>query len=188
MLRSHAGGARPIPSLRNALIIGVQLVLLGACFAAVRVANGWWLLALALGFGILMNSVYSVIHEAEHRMLFKNGAVNDLWGVVMTLFFPAPFHLLRQGHLGHHMRNRSDDEAFDLYFEGENPLWRYIQMYGILTGCYWILVAVSNVVVLLLPWTLQKKHWTFDRQSAAFMYSLNPRYARYIQLEALAAI
>src|SRR5678815_1128642 len=133
MIRAKPTGPNPIPSLANAVIISIQLSLLTVCFfAAARVTSWWWLLALALGFGILMNSVYSVIHEAEHRMLFKNGAVNDLWGVVMTLFFPAPFHLLRQGHLGHHMRNRSDDEAFDLYFEGENPLWRYIQMYGIL--------------------------------------------------------
>jgi fatty acid desaturase len=106
----------------------------------------------------------------------------------MALFFPAPFHLLRQGHLGHHMRNRSDDEAFDLYFEGENPLWRYIQMYGILTGCYWIMVVIANPIVLLFPALLQKKHFEFDRQSAAFMESLNPRYARYIQAEALAVI
>jgi len=186
MLRSHPGGANPIPSGRNASILTLQLILLAACFFGLsRIPNLWWLLGLSLGFGILMNSVYSVIHEAEHRMLFRSPLLNDGWGVVMTLFFPAPFHLLRQGHLGHHMRNRSDDEAFDLYFEGENPLWRYIQMYGILTGCYWIMVAVANPVILLCPWLLQKKNFEFDRQSAAFMESLNPRYRYIIQAEAL---
>src|SRR4029078_11349871 len=126
-----------------------------------------------------------VIHEAEHRMLFNGSVANDAWGIVLSLFFPAPFHLLRQGHLGHHMRNRSDDEAFDLYFEGENPLWRYIQMYGILTGCYWLMVAGPIPVILLFPRLLQRKHFEFDRQSAAFMESLNPRYVRWIQAEAL---
>ena len=186
MIRTSPGGACPIPSLANAIIITVQLILLTLCFIAVaNVSNWWWLAALALGFGILMNSVYSVIHEAEHRMLFKNPITNDLWGVFMTLFFPAPFHLLRQGHLGHHMRNRSDDEAFDLYFEGENPLWRHIQMYGILTGLYWALVAAANPVIFLFPGLLQRKNFEFDRQSAAFMESLNPRYVRMIQGEAL---
>ena len=47
-------------------------------------------------------------------------------GVLMALFFPAPFHLLRQGHIGHHLRNRSDDEAFDLYFDGDNVVWRWM--------------------------------------------------------------
>lgn len=187
MLRSHPAGPNPIPSLTNAAILVVQLGLLSACFyAAAHVTNWWGIAGLTFFFGILMNSVYSVIHEAEHRMLFRSPVINDAWGVFMTLFFPAPFHLLRQGHLGHHMRNRSDDEAFDLYFEGENPLWRHIQMYGILTGCYWIMVAAANPVVMLCPWLLQKKNFEFDRQSAAFMESLNPRYVRIIQAEALA--
>jgi len=188
MLRNTSSDRHRIPRLVNGLVVGVQLLLLGCCFVAAPKAQGWWVLGLSVGFGVLMNSVYSVIHEAEHRMLFPHAGWNDGVGVFMALFFPAPFHLLRQGHLGHHMRNRSDDEAFDLYFEGENPLWRYIQMYGILTGCYWIMVALANFVVLLLPWTLQKRHWDFDRQSAAFMESLNPRYVRMIQLEALGVI
>jgi fatty acid desaturase len=189
MLRAPSAAANPVPNVANALIMAVQLALMTACFFGAARVNSWWgLVLLAAGFGIVMNSVYSVIHEAEHRMLFSRPGINDAAGVFMALFFPAPFHLLRQGHLGHHMRNRSDDEAFDLYFEGENPLWRYIQMYGILTGCYWLMVVVANPIVLLFPSLLQKKHFEFDRQSAAFMESLNPRYARYIQLEALAVI
>jgi fatty acid desaturase len=189
MLRSQASAARPVPDIPNAIIMMVQLALMAACFIAAARVGSWWQSALlAAGFGIVMNSVYSVIHEAEHRMLFSRAWINDAAGVFMALFFPAPFHLLRQGHIGHHLRNRSDDEAFDLYFEGENPLWRYIQMYGILTGCYWLMVVVANPIVLLFPGLLQKKHFDFDRQSAAFMESLNPRYARYIQLEALGVI
>lgn len=189
MIRSATSERHQIPGGINAGIVCVQILLMAVCFvAAARVTSAWALLGLAAGFGVLMNSVYSVIHEAEHRMLFANAALNDAVGILMALFFPAPFHLIRQGHLGHHLRNRSDDEAFDLYFEGENPLWRFIQMYGILTGCYWILVAAANPVVLFCPWLLQKRHWTFDRQSAAFMESLNPRYRWIIQLEALGVI
>src|SRR5678816_3787533 len=104
------------------------------------------MLGLAVAFGVLMNSVYSIIHEAEHAILFPNRTVNDLTGVFMALFFPAPFHLIRQGHLGHHMRNRSDDEAFDLYFEEDHWWWRVAAFYGILTGFYWLIVVLSNVV------------------------------------------
>jgi len=52
----------------------------------------------------------------------------------------APYHLLRQGHLCHHQANRSDDEAFDLYFDGV----KWLKFYGIITGIYWVMVVLSN--------------------------------------------
>jgi fatty acid desaturase len=135
-----------------------------------------------------MNSVYAIIHEADHGMLFDDRRVNDAGGVLMALFFPAPFHLLRQGHLGHHMRNRSDDEAFDLYFDGEHPVWKGLQLYGTLTGFYWLMAVISNVVVLAVPFVMRREYFEFDRPSAAFMDALNPRYAKLIQIEAAAII
>jgi fatty acid desaturase len=113
--------------------------------------------------------------------------VNEVAGAMMALFFPAPFHLIRQGHIGHHMRNRSDDEAFDLYFDGDNRVWKYVVMYSILTGFYWLLVVASNIAVFF-PAIFNRKHYEFDRPSAAFMEAYNPRYHRLIQLEALAVI
>ncbi len=155
-----------IPVWLNVGIILGQLVGIAACcYAAARVTNGWLLVGLALTFGVLMNSVYSIIHEAEHAMLFTNRRWNDAAGAFMALFFPAPFHLIRQGHLGHHFRNRSDDEAFDFYFEGDHRLWRYLVLYGILTGCYWIVVVLSNVVFLLVPFAANKKYWNLSKLS-----------------------
>ena len=150
MIRDSPTGRFAIPTRANVAIIVFQLAALATCFYAAAHIHRWWSIGLlAIGFGILMNSIYSVIHEAEHAMLFPSRPWNDLAGVVMALFFPAPFHLIRQGHLGHHLRNRSDDEAFDLYFEDDHSIWRRLVLYGILTGCYWIVVVLSNVVFLL---------------------------------------
>lgn len=178
-----------IPSLLNGIVMAAQLSAIGACMYAARlVQTAPGLLLLAAAFAIVMNSVYAVIHEAEHRMLFRRRRLNDAAGVVMALFFPAPFHLLRQGHLGHHLRNRSDDEAFDLYFDGEHPVWKHLQLYGILTGMYWLVTVLANVVVLACPFVLRREHFAFDRPSAAFMEALNPRYTRVIRAEAIAVI
>ncbi len=178
-----------IPAKLNVAIIAGQIVAISiCCFAASRIHNGWGLAGLALVFGLVMNSVYSIIHEAEHAILFSNRQLNDAAGAIMALFFPAPFHLIRQGHLGHHLRNRSDDEAFDFYFEGDHRLWRFMVMYGILTGCYWVVVVLGNIVFLFLPFASNKKYWEFDRPAVAFMESLNPSYRRLIQLECLAVI
>ncbi|HVG90194.1 MAG TPA: hypothetical protein VNB54_01775, partial [Alphaproteobacteria bacterium] len=51
-----------IPQKLNGLIMIVQLSLLAFCFLGARSVAGWELALLALGFGLLMNSVYSTIH------------------------------------------------------------------------------------------------------------------------------
>lgn len=178
----------PIPGFLNACIGVAQLgTVIGLLHVGARL-EGMALAAAAVVFAVVMNSVYSIIHEAEHGMLFENRRLNDVAGAVMALLFPAPFHLIRQGHLGHHQRNRSDDEAFDFWFEGEHPTWKRLQLYGILTGFYWMIVALGGAVVLLAPRWLVRSRFEFDRPSAAFMDALNPAYWPLIRLEAALAI
>ena len=181
--------AYPIPWRLNLAIMVTQVVSAGILFWLTSSAFAWWHFALlAFCFAILGNSIYAMLHEAEHRILLPSRKWNDLFGSFLGLFFPAPFHLLRQGHLGHHYRNRSDDEAFDFYFDGENPGWKWVQLYGILTGFFWVSVILSNIIVLVCPFILKKSFFRFDRPSAALMDSLNPRFWRIIQLEAIAVI
>jgi len=195
MIANRPPRQHPIPVILNALILVGQLIALGACFYAAAHVRGFWPVAgLCVAFGILMNSVYSIVHEAEHAILFANRKANEAAGVVMALFFPAPFHLLRQGHIGHHLRNRSDDEAFDLYFDGDNVVWKWMVWLGILTGLYYVLVVISNVVAAVAPFVLDRRHFKIDRHvpvdraSAAFLESFNPAHLRWIQLEGIAAI
>ena len=178
-----------IPNVVNLLIALAQVgAFAGFVFFAGRVHLWWHVALVAAGFGVYMNSVYSIIHEAEHGILLSNRTCNDAAGVMMALLFPAPFHLIRQGHLGHHLRNRSDDEAFDLYFDGDHPVWKFMAYYGILTGFYYLIVALSNIVVLIVPYVMKPQYYNFDRPSVAFMKSLNPGKTRAIQAEGIAAI
>jgi fatty acid desaturase len=179
----------PIPARLNLGISAVQLVALSSILWAAGRVHGWpWVALLALAYGITMSSAYAMLHEAEHNLLHPDGRVNQVVGAVLALFFPAPFHLIRQGHIGHHIRNRSDDEAFDLYFEDENRFWKYVQLYGTLTGLFWVLIFLTNFVVLVRPAIITPRYTRFNRPTEAFLESLNPKYRRIIQLEALAAI
>lgn len=178
----------PIPGSLNLCITAIQVMSAVAIFYCTSLASEWWhILALACLFAVLGNSIYSIIHEAEHGILHPVRWINDAVGVFMALLFPAPFHLIRQGHIGHHRRNRSDDEAFDLYFEGDRPWLKWLILYGILTGFYWMLVVISNVAVAIFPSILNRRLFEFDRPSFAFMDSLNPKYLRLIQVEGLMA-
>jgi len=178
-----------IPTTLNLLVIALQLCAMFAIFYGASVANAWWQLALlALAFAVVGNSVYSIIHEAEHHMLHPNVVLNDFLGAFMALFFPAPYHLLRQGHLCHHRANRSDDEAFDLYFDGDQPIVKWLKFYGIITGVYWVMVVLSNIVVLLFPFLVKKQLYEFDEPFAKFVEVLDPRYRWLIKLEAFLVI
>jgi fatty acid desaturase len=184
MARPH----HPIPARINLAIAAIQLAaLLTLLWAAGRV-HGWGLLLVSVGYGLVMNSAYAMLHEAEHGILHPNRIVNDAVGAVLALFFPAPFHLIRQGHLGHHLRNRSDDEAFDFYFEGESRVWRTLQLYGILTGFFWLVLLLVNVLAAVCPWWLRPRKFALDRRTAAVLESLNPRFLPLMWVEAVAAL
>src|SRR4051794_14175816 len=88
------GPHKEIPVGLNLFITLGQLLGIGLCFLRAAQHQSWpALLLLAALFGILMNSVYAIIHEAEHAMLFPNRFWNDFTGAFLALFFPAPFHL-----------------------------------------------------------------------------------------------
>jgi fatty acid desaturase len=176
-----------IPARLNVVLAVVLVATLGMLlWTAGRLSLVWCVLVLAPLWGIVMNAVYSLIHECEHNLFHPDRRVNEAAGVLLALLFPAPFHLLRQGHLGHHLRNRSDDEAFDLFFPDDNALWKHLQLYGILAGLYWVVVALSSLLALLSPSLLGPDRVRFDRPTAALLASLNPRYAGLIRLEAFA--
>lgn len=178
-----------IPARLNLAIAAVQLVLLLLILRAAGLTQEWpAVFALSLAYGIVMNSAYAMLHEAEHNLLHPDRVINQTVGTILAVFFPAPFHLIRQGHIGHHIRNRSDDEAFDLYFEGENRFWKYLQLYGTLTGMFWALIFATNLVVLVRPGIISARQARFDRTTQAFAESLNPRYRRLIQFEAFVIV
>lgn len=178
----------PIPAKLNLVLAAVQIALLLALLWCASLARWWWLPPLAIGYGLVMNSAYALLHEAEHGMLHPRRWLNDLTGALLALFFPAPFHLIRQGHLGHHLRNRSDDEAFDFYFEGENPLWKRLQLYGILTGLFWLVILLGNVLAVVWPWFLQPRKFPVDRPTEALLQSLNRKFLPLVWLESAAAV
>lgn len=181
--------AFPIPARLNLLIAGLQVTALVALlYAAGRAGPGWALGGVAVAYSLVMNSAYAMMHEAEHNTLHPNPVINQGVGVILGLFFPAPFHLLRQGHISHHRRNRSDDEAFDLYLPGDRRLSKAIKFYGILTGFFWLLIVMGNLVVAISPALLRRGAGSFDRTGNKLFASLDPRYDWPIRIEALAGL
>lgn len=178
---------QPIPERLNiflaVMIVSLCLLIL---WAAGQVTSWWGVGFLSVAYAFVMSAGYALGHEAEHDIFHSRKVINDLGGAALGIFFPASFQLRRQGHIGHHLRNRSDDEAFDLFLPGESRLWKFLQFYGILSGFFWLVIVLSNIPALLWPTWLAQRKIGFDRATVALQESLNPKYFRLIQLEALA--
>jgi fatty acid desaturase len=103
---------RRIPSWRNAgsvVFLWVETIAIAVAAVWIDHPLGWVAAFLLMGrqharFNILM-------HEAAHRLLFRNKKLNDFVGRWL-LGFPAfaPTDLYRRGHMAHHRREFGPDE------------------------------------------------------------------------------
>ena len=88
---------RRIPNAVNALTVVTTLAAAVAVVAAVIAIDHWLAATAAIGvMGIVMLRMFILHHEAAHRLLFSNRAMNDLIGV----------HIL--GALYNHFVNKND--------------------------------------------------------------------------------
>jgi hypothetical protein len=62
-------------------------------------------------------------------------------------------------HLGHHRRNRTDEELYDYYLPAQSKALRNFSIYaGNLFGLYWFCIPISNLIYLIAPW-LYSSRW-----------------------------
>jgi fatty acid desaturase len=95
---------RRIPSFRNAIsVVSLYVQTLGILWLAIRLNNPFAWVAAFLLMGRAHAQFAALMHEAAHRLLFRNRRVND-WVGRWLLGFPAltPIDLYRRGHMNHH--------------------------------------------------------------------------------------
>lgn len=140
------------PTLLNIII---QIIASGTslfCLYQVAHTENWiFKIVFALIFTLSNNTLFSLLHECVHRSYSKNIFINDLMGNFAAFFFPTAMVFQRTCHLGHHLRNRTDHEMFDMYYPHDNKPIKYIQYYSILTGFYWLSIPVGCFMYMLTP-------------------------------------
>lgn len=121
-----------------------------------------WVATLAVGvcFSYVLLTNYALLHEATHLNLNDNPRLNYWLGVWTGILFPVPFTMIRLTHQGHHQRNRTDAEMFDMYYATDNRLLKYWVWYGTLSGWFWPLVPLGGVLLSLLPAPLYDRIFT----------------------------
>src|SRR6478752_2716847 len=103
---------RRIPNWRNAgAVLAVYAQTIGIVVLAVWLDNWFvWIAAFVL-MGRAFAQFAALMHEAAHRMLFRNKKLND-WVGRWLLGFPTftPINAYRRGHMAHHRDEFGPDE------------------------------------------------------------------------------
>lgn len=141
-----------IPSRLNLTIAAIQVFAALGLLSLVSHAPTLGTQLVATGaFCLLGQSLFSLIHEAEHDKLHPDRRVNDVVGVLLSALFPGSFSILRAGHLTHHGRNRTDSELIDYYRPDEGRWGKTLKYYTVFLGTIWFGVVALSALTCFLP-------------------------------------
>lgn len=142
-----------MPGLLNIFLLILALATSWAClWAASHLPWGYALIGAWL-FSHVNNTPFALMHEAVHGIGTKSQGLNHMLGIVSGWTFPTSFSMQRLAHIGHHERNRTDQELYDYYLPTQSRRVRNIWLYaGNLLGLYWWCVIIGNVLYFLAPW------------------------------------
>jgi len=99
-----------------------------------------------------------------------------------------PYSMFRVTHRGHHLRNRTDHEMFDLYYPTDYRLIRFMQWYGILCGLFWPFAPIGAFLFAVCPTVLRTRVFRHARSSNRLLGDIRDHEVRFIRLEVLLTI
>lgn len=136
----------------------------------VNIQDYWYFKIIgAFLFSLVANTVFSLLHESVHNSFSWNKKINYVFGLISASFFPTSFTIQKKCHLGHHRRNRTDVEMFEMYYEGDNKVLKFLQLYSILGGVYWTSPPTGCLLYLFCPWLLKAKFLRSDHSDVQHM-------------------
>ena len=187
--RACAPADMPIPNRLNTLLVLMVFTLaLGLMWISSRVNAWYYVLGIGVLFSYLLLTNYGLLHEAAHQNLHSDRRMNRILGTACGLLFPCPFSLIHSAHQGHHIRNRTDFEMFDMYYPTDNRLVRFVQWYGILCGMFWPWVPIGAVLSAVCPAILRTKVFRQARSSSYILSDITDSDVRAIRAEVLLTV
>jgi fatty acid desaturase len=141
-----------IPDRLNTLLTAIVVPsLVGLLWLGARVERPW-ALALCVGaFCLLFQTQFALLHEASHLKLHSKPRWNRALGVACGLLFPISCSMLSITHWSHHLKNRSDQEMFDLYYPHEARWKKTLGWYGMLLGLWYWVIPPFLLLLLVAP-------------------------------------
>lgn len=179
----------PIPNVLNvALVLTVVGTAIALMWLGSRVTSWWAIVGMGIVFSYVLLTNYGLLHEAIHENLHSNPRINYVLGVVTGALFPVPFSLIHTTHQGHHLRNRTDFEMFDLYYPTDYKLIKYSQWYSIMCGLFWPIIPLGALIFAVCPALLRTGPFRTAKSSSYLLGDVRTSEIRAIRLELLAIV
>lgn len=185
--------ARPrgVYARQNVAVLIAQALAWAALLTVVDSPLPWPVRAVAVAlFCLLMQGVFTLMHEGFHRNLHPDKRVNDLLCQAGATLFGTSATLHRVHHWGHHLRNRDVSEQGEFIHPGESPAKKVVLYYVAILGGLWVAGLVFSVLVLFIPYrvgTLLTRTRKFNTYAAAFGM-FKPADWRQMRVETLGAL
>ncbi|HEY0783450.1 MAG TPA: fatty acid desaturase [Thermoanaerobaculia bacterium] len=170
------------------MTLAVVAAAVGLAVFASRLASPSAVFGVGIVFSYVLLIDYALLHEAVHENLSSRPWLNRALGTLAGCLFPVPFSLIRVTHQGHHLRNRTDHEMFDLYYPTDNRLLKWGQWYSILCGLFWPLVPLGAILFALCPAVLRTRVFAQAKSAGRLLGDVGRREVRAIRGELLAIV
>ncbi len=176
----------PIPNRLNVCLVAIVYVAaIGLLWAGSHVESWYAVASLGIAFSYVLLTNYALLHEATHNNLHASSRWNHVLGVLTGWLFPVPFSMIHVTHQGHHLRNRTDHEMFDLYYPGDNRFLKYGQWYSILCELFWPIVPIGGLLAAFWPGLLTSRPFQKARSSNYLLGDVTGGDLRALRLEVL---
>jgi fatty acid desaturase len=137
----------------NWIVLVLAFVATWGCLWVASHSPWWWALPAAVGFALFNNTLFALLHEAVHGTASPDPRRNEFLGQLTSVILPTSFTMQRVAHLGHHRRNRTDEELYDYYLPHQKRWLRNLWLYGgNLMGAYWCGIPLLGLFYLVAPW------------------------------------
>lgn len=110
-----------------------------------------WKVPVLLLFCLVMQGVFSMMHECCHRNGHRSKRLNGVMGAWSSTLFGSSYTLIRVNHEGHHQRNRSHAELAEFILPGENPVFKVGLYYFAVLGGIWLGSFLATLVLPFIP-------------------------------------
>jgi fatty acid desaturase len=147
-----------------------------------------WSIPIGIVFSFVLLTNYALMHESVHHVLHKSSKLNYIFGVLTHSLFPKSYTMFEIAHRMHHRGNRTDHELFDYYYPNDDTIKKNIQWYGILTGIYYPLVPLGNLLMAIAPSIFQTRPFKQSAFSSILFEEFKGRTITKIRLEVLFTI
>lgn len=159
----------PIPGTKNIIILFFSIAL---AFISLWKTQLHWMhysmIPWIVIFVLISHTLFSLLHEAVHGIFHSNKIINKFAGRLCAFLFPTSFSLQQIYHLGHHRRNRTDHEMFDLYYETDNYFLKKLTIIFMMTGFYWSSPLLSCLLFFIAPGFYKQDWFVKTRANKAF--------------------